>query len=378
MTKRARSKSRILAAILCFVMVFSTFASLMVLPAAASEENKLYDSSNIWETEYVQKNSDSDYGYRTSTAPKTENGVLSFERGDGIRLNWQNITGFEAFDASNTYTFTFTVKVKDFGQDVPFDASPAWNREFYFAPGGYYNQIEFRNANYTGQTGIRAGDNSADYPKGGWLNDLSVYKLDTVYNCTVEWKPSEGKIISTVKDGDTIVAQGARTNNDYKTLNKYTKSFIWRCEDGAIEVDNLVFTDGVHIYEQDFDFGAGTLCDYDSAYAYDFSNDLFAFPNAVYTTERPFTGNTAASGNNGWDKSTSPTLQDDGSLLFDKYDGMSLYWNNIEGFSLDSDKTYTIKFDAEILSKGDGTEVRTGAGWNREIYFGYGGYYNQV
>ena len=110
-----------------------------------------------------------------------------------------------------------------------------------------------------------------------------------------------------------------------------------------------------------------------------FDNDIFFTPadDEIFTTEMPHWGPGSSQGNDGWDKATSPEVQSDGSLLFDQYDGMTLYWENIDGFELSADKVYTITFDAEILSKGDGTLIRPG-GWNRELYFGFGGYYNQI
>ena len=372
---------KFLSAIICLLMVVQ-IVGVMALPAAAGATgNSLYNSSNVWVVEYDNKASTDDYGYRASTSPSLKDGVLAFERGDGIRLNWANIEGFDSFDANKTYTFTFDVKVTDFGQDVPFEASAAWNREFYFAPGGYYNQIEFRSGNYTNQLGLRAGDKSDTYAKGGWNNDLSTYKLDTVYNCTVEWKPSEGAIISTVKNGDEIIVQGARTSNDYKTYNKYTRSFIWRCEDGAMELDNVTLTDGSKTFTEGFDYATEEpdRCKYSAAFEEGFDNtQLFSADiGAILNTELPFYGNGSGQGNGGWFGATSPTLLEDGKLLFKKSNGMSFYPANIEGFEYSADKVYTIKFDVELLEKSDGVDL-TGGGWNRELYFGFGGYYNQV
>lgn len=367
---------------MCALMVFQivSVSSLSLFAAAGATGNSLYNSSNIWEEEYLDQSSSDNYGYRNSTSPDIENGVLKFERGDGIRLNWANIEGFDTFDANKTYTFTFDVKVTDFGTDVPFEASAAWNRELYFAPGGYFNQIEFRSGNYSGQLGLRAGDNSAEYPKGGWNNDLSTYKLNTTYSCTVEWKPSEGKIISTVKNGDTIVVQGARTNNDYKTYNKYTRSFVWRCEDGVMELDNVTLSDGTTTFTDEFNYTSveSDACIYSAALEETFDTDVYAISNTPLITELASYGNGGEQGNNGWNQSVAPELLSDGSMLFTVYSGMSLYWENIEGFKLSADKTYSIRFDAEILSKGNGTDLRPTAGWKRELYFGYGGYYNQV
>jgi hypothetical protein len=98
---------------------------------------------------------------------------------------------------------------------------------------------------------------------------------------------------------------------------------------------------------------------------------------AILNTELPFYGNGSGQGNGGWFGATSPKLLADGKLLFEKTNGMSFYPTNIEGFEYSADKVYTIKFDVELLEKSDGVDL-TGGGWNRELYFGFGGYYNQV
>ena len=105
-------------------MVLQLCVGLMILPASASEENKLYDGSDIWVTEY-KIDANGDYGYRNTQPAYTEDGVLKFAKDNGIRLNWQNIPGFEAFDANNVYTFRFDVKVTDFGDDTTLQIIPA-------------------------------------------------------------------------------------------------------------------------------------------------------------------------------------------------------------------------------------------------------------
>ena len=116
---------KFLSAIICLLMVIQIVGVMAVPAAAGATGNSLYNSSKVWVVEYDSKNVEGDYGYRTSTSPSLKDGVLAFERGDGIRLNWANIEGFGSFDANKTYTFTFDVKVTDFGQDVPFEASAA-------------------------------------------------------------------------------------------------------------------------------------------------------------------------------------------------------------------------------------------------------------
>jgi len=110
------------------------------------------------------------------------------------------------------------------------------------------------------------------------------------------------------------------------------------------------------------------------------SNPLPQETYPIFTQETPFNPqvDSGVDGNNGWTQGTLPALQSDGSLLFDSHDGLMFYWQNVSGFSADASKTYTIKFDVELLSNSDGTDIRPTAGWNRELYFGYGCYYNQV
>ena len=140
----------------------------------------LYDSTNTWQAEYKISTTDN-YGAIDATAPEIEDGVLKFTKGDSLRLNWTQLYGFSEFDAAKTYTLSFDVKVTDFGTGTnSFSGNSNSNREFYFAPGGYANQIEMRNSNHS-NLGIRAGDT--------WNKDLTAYTLNTVYSCTIVWEP---------------------------------------------------------------------------------------------------------------------------------------------------------------------------------------------
>lgn len=212
----------------------------------------LYDENGAWEREYANPKSSDDAGSVDCTAPTVGDGVLKFKEGDGIRLNWKKLAGFTGFDGSKTYTVTFDFKVTDFGDDVPRSGYSTWNRELYFAVAGYYNQIECRSGNYSGQLGIRAGDKTSELPLGGWTNNTSLYQKNKVYSCTFEWIPSEKTVISTVAADGKVIAKGSRTDNVYATDNKSTRFLAWRCEDGAMELDNVAFSDGTKTYTQTF------------------------------------------------------------------------------------------------------------------------------
>ena len=273
-----------IAAILCVAMVlpFLGWAPWTVKSAAEEvaspityEESfdysgfgaAIFDASNVWQTEYLDTKSTEAYGYYDATQPQPASGVLRFNEGDGVRLNWTKLQDFATFSADKTYTLTFDVTVVDFGDNKTVSTSDpndkTWNRELFFGPAGYYNQIEMRSgrtANDTGSSpkplGIRAGNVDGGSTES-WC-DVSLYKENTVYSCTVQWIPAEKKIATTVKNGDTVVVQGYRTNDNYATLNKYTNSFVWRCEDGVTNLDNVVLTDGTKTYTQNFD-GPGTM-----------------------------------------------------------------------------------------------------------------------
>ncbi len=309
----------------------------------------LYDSTDVWVSEYKNMDSDSDFGYYDCAAPVVEGGVAKFEQGYGLRLNWQSISAFSTFDSAKTYTFKFDIKVTDFGNDDTMTAITSWNREAYCAFGGYLNQIEFRSGNYDNQLGIRAGDKTDAYPNGGWTNDLSTYKKDTVYTCTVVWSPSAKTVISTVKNGSIVIAQGIRTSDNYADVNKYTRSFVWRCEDGSMELDNFSLSDGTNTYSQSFSYA---------------SVDGVMTGNGVWGLET--VRKTDA---------VNPTLSN-GILKLGEKASVQFNWTKVKGIGeYDATKNYIFEFDAKITDKGDGS-VWGGSGNTRALYVAFGGWYN--
>lgn len=303
-----------------------------------------YDANKTWETEFNNQNSEDVYGYRDSTTPTVSGGAMNFKEGDGVRLNWQKLDGFSTFDASKTYTITFDVKLTDLGDDKHLNGATAWCRDFYFAPAGYFNQIEIvsgvdRNTDAVGTVGIRAGDMYTD-------NAADVV-LNKVYSCTVVWQPSEGKITTTVKDGSTVLATGSRTNNDYKTLNKYTSNWVWRCEDGAAVLDNVTFSDGTNTYRENFEAAEGSMAE----------SGIWGL-ETVHVTG-----------------SLSPTLEN-GALKLSAKTGVRFNWTKVPGVSaFSAANIYTFDFDFKVTDSGNGniwggTEHNT-----RSLYVGFGGWY---
>ena len=310
-------------------------------------------AAGAWCTEY-EVDSDNDYGNRNSTTPSFVNGAMKLERGDGIRLDWQKLSGFAAFDTNKTYTITFDVKVTDFGNDIPFAGSPAWNREFYFAPAGYWNQIEFRSGGYSNsEQGIRAGDKTDTYTTGGWGNNTQPYAEDVVYSCTVVWKPSEKTFVSTVKNGNTIVSQGSRFGDDYATLNKYTRSFVWRCEDGSAEISNLTFTDGGDRYSEPFALMKNSV-------------SASMSHTSIWGLEDVQR------------KSTLDPYFNNGVMTLAEKTGVRFNWTKVSGIgSFDPIKTYIFEFDTKLTLDDTATEW-DGRDYTRTLYVGFGGWYNAL
>ena len=94
----------------------------------------------------------------TAETPRVENGVMKLQKGESAQFNWLELESF-TFDSQKTYTFNFDVTLTDTGNNTAMSQASAWKRELYVAPGGYYNQVEFRNDN--GTKALRAGDSYA-------------------------------------------------------------------------------------------------------------------------------------------------------------------------------------------------------------------------
>lgn len=340
---------------LCLLMLTEPLSLWACAAAASSEPLVFHDAfaygsfgeavefynTEAWEAEYGNTNTTDDFGYRTSTPPTVKNGKLHFVKGDGVRLNWQELDGFSDFDASRTYTITFDATVTELGSDSYLDNVASWNREVYFATAGYYNQIEIRSHpvnNNTSLCGVRAGNT--------WVGTDAI-QTDTVYSCSVVWTPNSGTITTTISVGDALVATGSRTSDDYKTLNKYTRSWVWRCENGQMTVDNITVTDGESTYVQDFDVTPGAMIE----------SGLWALEDVRVTNALP------------------PRLED-GKLKLSTQSGVKFNWMQLPGVSAYSPtNTYTFEFDLQITDKGSGHSWGGSIYSTRSLYVGFGGWY---
>lgn len=364
---------KIFAVICLLAMLVVNLCSFPLPASAASDAVTFEDNFNngfsggsasgdttegAWVVEYRFKNSSGVSCAKDSLAPSFANGVMKFDSTstttDGIRLNWQKLEGFGAFDANKTYTLTFDAKITDLGDDVAHKDSPNWNRELYFALAGYYNQVEFRSLLGTDNKGfgIRAGENEE---VDGWNN--TAYVKDETYNITVVWQPSQKKVTSTVAKGGNTIATGARTHNDYAVINEYTQAFNWRCEDGAMEIDNITFTDGTATYSENFDNANNSVSESLNA-----GNSSSAPVSGIWSAETVQREGTLPEASNG-------------KLVFNTKDSLKFDWTkvpNVGEFS--TANKYTFEFDTKITDKGNGNEWG-GYHYTRALYVGFGGWF---
>ena len=164
----------------------------------------------------------------SATKPEIVDGILTMTSGNSLQFNWMQVPGIGAFDETQTYTFEFDAKVKHDG----YNNDGPHTRLLYVAPGGHYNQIEINNA--SGQ--LRTGDTYATYD--------SAKFMDQTVHIEIEWFADTITSTITDQEGNTILT-GYRTDPAFNYTNSgdtYMKNFVFRCDDGEIEIDNFQFT----------------------------------------------------------------------------------------------------------------------------------------
>ena len=112
------------------------------------------------------------------------------------------------------------------------------------------------------------------------------------------------------------------------------------------------------------------LVSFEDSFDYDEFNNPFCTEHNIFSTfDNRLVGYNAA----------APEIKD-GAMKFEKGDGLMLYWENIPGISFDESKTYTLTFKTTVTDMGDNTGIADNAsgGWTREMFFSFGGWYNQI
>ncbi len=332
-----------LTCLLCLTFVTSLALSFVVLPTQAAEANgevsyeetfenykgfegKTLFNSGIWFAESKANGSVQD-----NAQPTISNGVLKVVKGTSAQVVWQNIEGF-TFDATKTYTIKLDIKITSFGDDTHAQA-----REFYFAPGGWFNQIELKSSAAANKV-IRTG--------GTYCGNVNQeYKLNTVYGVEIVWVPATGTMTTTLKNGETIVSTGSRSGNDYKNANSYFSNWVFRCEDGAFEMDNFSFTDGTNTYTEDFSSSMES--------GYLASNGYWRKADMM----RP--------------SGSAPALEN-GKLVFETKENAEFNWYELTTHR--ADKAYTFEFDFKVTNVGTGYEW-SAAACSRALYVSFGGWW---
>ena len=325
---------RILIGILCTVLCLHAmlaFSTPMQAHAAesAAASNAVYkehfdyqgfQAPSLFDTPvWVPENPSSGNNVGFSAAcPVLANGVMKLEKGQSAQFNWTQLENF-CFDPAATYTLTFEVTVTDFGDDT--GIHQGWKRELYFAAGGYYNQIELRSDRT--DTCIRTGDTYLG-------NAHTEYCEGVTYTACVIWSPAEARVTSSLSRNRQVIANGSRRLPDiFANADAHMSNWVFRCEDGAIEIDNLSFTDGTNTYVQNFE----------SAHEGDYLTDTCLW--RTESKERP--------------NATAPTVRN-GMLYLKDTNSVAFDWmRTAGGLTFDAQNSYTFTFDLWVNDAGDGS-----------------------
>ena len=240
---KKRVAKKLLSALLVIVMIIQTISICGTMASATTIDGVKYTDSfdydifdrskAIWTAEFKKSSPSSCQKYYDFAAPTANNGVIYFDKGDSAELQWTNIPNIKQ---SGTYTIKFDLNVTDFGDGKAFvPGKTNYIREFYVGIGGWLDQVYLQKDKeiYVGKT---------------TTSDTSAYTLGTVYSFEIVWDNVNGTVKSTMKNGDTTILSGTRTSNDYKGINDYTNSRVFRCEDGSVEISNFSFSDGTTTY----------------------------------------------------------------------------------------------------------------------------------
>lgn len=333
---KKRVAKKLLSIVLALIMIVQVISVCSTVVSAATTSGSVeytdsfdYDifdrEKALWTAEYKKSSPSSCQKYYDFGTPTVENGVIYLDKAESAELQWTNIPNIAT---SGTYTIKFDLKVTDFGNGKVFCPDKAnYVREFYVGIGGWLDQIYLQK-----DSTIFVGKQT--------LSDTSAYTLNTVYSFEIVWDNVNGTVKSTMKNGDTTILSGTRTSEDYKGINDYTKSWVFRCCDGAIQISNFSFTDGTVTYAP-------------------ISGGWSAETNIGST----YTG-TAPKVENGVAKMvTGNSIKFDWTKLIDK----SAYNANTE---------YIYEFDFKVTNEGNGTG--NSSGMTRALYVAPGGYYNQI
>ena len=143
MRKKRTPLTKIVTILLCLSILVQAEG---VLPAVAAQDNvptviyqdsfdytcwdnSFFAADGVWSREIPQLGNNANF---TSLSPRVEDGVMKLSEGMSAQFNWTRISEQFAFDSSHTYTLTFDIAVKNFGDDQPLEYYQHWKRELYF------------------------------------------------------------------------------------------------------------------------------------------------------------------------------------------------------------------------------------------------------
>ena len=186
-------------------------------------EGDAMTAAGVWGLEDVRKTD--------SKAPELKNGVAILKDQSSIKFNWQKVKGVGAFDKTNNYVFEFDLKLTNKGDGSNWGGD-VHTRGVYIAFGGWYNLIEMLTKDNT----IKVGSTIKNFSDTEHLNKQM--------HVTISWEGTNISTTITDSNGNEII-QGSRSGNAFTDMTAEAAAMtnlVFRCEDGAFELDNFKFS----------------------------------------------------------------------------------------------------------------------------------------
>ena len=352
------SFKRLLAVLLTVVLFAQPFGSIGLISFAEIDRTVTEDGTMVY-TDNFNSESDVVYDYfkveprRHSGLPilsmpeMSSDGTFYLEKGDSLAIYWRDIPNIAQ---SGVYTLSFDVKVTDFGtNDVleidGLEGYGSWYRELYVALGGYWDSVMIGYGNNDGTYTRFVTKNSASDINSGkdvTNNGSSTYQLDRNYSVEIVWDIEANTITSSItspgKSSLSMTGTRTYTESDESFKKGYEDFWALRCEDGAIEISGISFSDG--------------------------TNGI-SFPRYWSNKSLKF---------NNW---TAFPHVENGVINLTTDSEISFNWlevAGIDGYSA-TDK-YVFEFDFKVTDSGNGAMHNSNSNYTRILYTALGGYWD--
>ena len=266
-----------------------------------------------------------------AAGPTISNGVASFVSKQAMSFTWKSLV---SYSTATTYKFTFDFKIisADDSSETFWD-SDSHTRAMFVALDGNYNLIEINNKDGK----VKLANSSATSANATY--NKSPYE-ETYLTGQVELNNTTATV--KIYNNNNVILEGSRSITVGSTIS-------FRCEDGAFELDNFVFSDGQNIVRTE---------------SFNSEERVVTNKSNIYWTrgdlKRP--------------SGKTPIVEDE-KLKFTTGQNIEFNWGKY--VTHNSSTTYTITFNFKVTDKGNGTNWDA-AECTRAMFVSFGGWYNLI